>query len=133
MALTDLMTKNLITVEPEDSIEQLYNIFNSTPIHHILVVEGSKLLGIVSDRDVLKSVSPFVNTKAEEPKDRFTLNRKARQIMNASPITINETDSIILAAKTLLDNKVSLLPVVDENQIIKGVLSWKGVMKHIVS
>lgn len=131
MSITSIMTTRLITVTPNDTIETLHNIFKDQPIHHLLVVDGKKLVGIISDRDVLKNISPFVNTTAEEPKDRFTLNRKASQIMNTNVVTVKESTAIIESARVLLDNKVSLLPVMTRNNELAGVLSWKDVMKFI--
>lgn len=126
------MTTRLITVAPGDTIGKMNEMFTKLPIHHILVVENEKLVGIVSDRDVLRNVSPFVNTKAEEPKDSFTLTRQAHQIMNKHPATIRVDRPVREAGKLMLEKKVSLLPVVDDAEQLIGVLSWKDVMRFIV-
>lgn len=132
MSIKKMMTTRLITVSPTDTVGRLSEIFAKLPIHHVLVVEADKLIGVVSDRDVLKNISPFVNTKAEEAKDTFTLSRQAKQIMSKKPVTIRVDRPVREAGKLMLEKKVSLLPVVDENEQLIGVLSWKDVMRFIV-
>ncbi|MDO6424230.1 CBS domain-containing protein [Saccharophagus degradans] len=132
MSIKKMMTTRLITVSPTDTVGRLSEIFAKLPIHHVLVVEADKLIGVVSDRDVLRNISPFVNTKAEEAKDTFTLTRQAKQIMSKKPVTIRVDRPVREAGKLMLEKKVSLLPVVDENEQLIGVLSWKDVMRFIV-
>ena len=132
MSISKVMTTRLISVTPTDNLERMYEILRKLPIHHILVVEEGRLLGIVSDRDVLRRVSPFLNTKSEQPRDRFTLQRQASQIMTPVPATIKVTQGIRQAAKLMLEKNVGLLPVVDEEGLLIGVLSWKDVLRFIV-
>ena len=132
MSIKKMMTTRLITVSPTDTVGRLSEIFAKLPIHHVLVVEEDKRIGVVSDRDVLRNISPFVNTKAEEAKDTFTLSRQAKQIMSKKPVTIRVDRPVREAGKLMLETKVSLLPVVDENEQLIGVLSWKDVMRFIV-
>lgn len=132
MAIAKIMTRNLITVSPDDTIEKMEKILNKLPIHHLLVVENNQLLGVVSDRDVLKVLSPYLNTKVQTEKDLFTLTRKAHQIMSRELITIRPSATIQEAARCLIDNNVSLLPVTNEEGEPVGVLSWKDVMRFIV-
>ncbi len=89
-------------------------------------------MGVISDRDILRIISPYINTKVETEKDLFTLTRTASQLMTKKPITISPQASIRDAAKSLLDNKVSLLPVVNDDGNAIGVLSWKDVMRYII-
>lgn len=132
MSIAKIMSTRLITVVRNDSVGRMYEIFQKLPIHHILVVEDGHLYGLVADRDVLRCVSPFINTKAEEAKDRFTLTRQAHQIMNSNPVTIEVNQGIREAAALMLEHKVGLLPVTNSDDLLIGVLSWKDVLRFIV-
>ena len=132
MSIQRMMSTKLITVSPTDTVGRMHQIFSKLPIHHLLVMEGSKLTGIVSDRDVLRCLSPFVNTGAEDAKDTFTANRQAHQIMNTNPITLLATSNIRAAARTMLDHGISLVPITDDHGIVIGVLSWKDVLRFLV-
>ncbi len=131
MAVSDIMTKSLITVSPADTVDVMRKKLHEFPIHHLLVVDNGRLVGVISDRDILKTLSPYVGTKVESEKDTFTLKRKAQQIMTRHPITIAPNATIQKAAKTLVDNNISILPVVDNNNIPIGVLSWKDVLRFL--
>lgn len=132
MPVSDIMTRKLITVTPQRTVGELQPLFALHRIHHLLVVHEGKLVGVVSDRDVLRSISPFANTQAAEQKDAFTLSRKAHQIMNKNVVSVTSTTSIRDACATLLDNGKSLLPVIDDGKLI-GVLSWKDILKHFLT
>jgi len=131
MPIADIMTRKLITISPELSIGEIQPMFRQFHIHHLLVVEDARLVGVISDRDVLRNVSPFVNTAAEDKKDSFTLTRKARQIMSTGLVTVESKMGIRDACDLLLKNKVSLLPVVDEGKLV-GVVSWKDILRYFI-
>lgn len=131
MPVADIMTRRLITVSPQTPVGDLQPLFKTHRIHHLLVVEDHQLLGIVSDRDVLRNISPFAHTSAADKKDAFTLSRKAEQIMNKKIVSVGPQAGIREACATLLDNDVSLLPVIDSSGLI-GVLSWKDVLRHFL-
>lgn len=132
MPVSDIMTTDLITITPAHTVGDMYSIFKSKPLHHLLVIEGGKLIGIVTDREVLKVLSPFINSKHEASRDQLTLSYTARQLMKKQPATIKPNASVRAAAQSILDNNVFLLPVVDNDEKLIGVLSWKDVLRYII-
>ena len=133
MALADIMTKNVISVSPEETVEGMHQILSKRPIHHLLVIENDILVGIVSDKEIYQTRSPFANTKVQTERDIFTLNRKAHQIMKKKPPTISVHSGIRVAGAEFLKYDVSLLPVVDIDNKVIGVLSWKDVIRYIIA
>ena len=127
MPISDIMTTTLVTVGPEQTVGELEPLFRQHGIHHLLVVDEGKLLGVISDRDVLRNLSPFVNTTAEDDKDAFLLGRKAHQIMRKQLVTIEPSAGIREACQVILEGKVSLLPVTENNTLV-GVVSWKDIL-----
>lgn len=131
MSIKNIMTTKLVTVSPDEKVGELHQILRSLPIHHLLVVDHDELVGIISDRDVLKNISPYVNTSAEAAKDRFTFEREARKIMQTNVITCLPSITIREAAKMFLAHNVSLLPVTTADNELVGVLSWKDVLRYL--
>ena len=76
MNITELMKKVVITVEMDDSLHIVKELFDNTGFHHLLVVDSGKLLGVISDRDLLKSLNPKIGTAAETEKDLSALIKK---------------------------------------------------------
>ncbi|MFT5084676.1 MAG: acetoin utilization protein AcuB [Lentisphaeria bacterium] len=114
MAVCDIMSTKLITVGKNETVAAMNKLFHQHPIHHLLVVDDGNLLGLVSDRDMLRTLSPFANTKVASKKDKFTLTRKAHQIMASKLVTIAPSAHIQDAARMLVEHNISLLPVVQE-------------------
>lgn len=133
MAIADIMTRDIISVSPEATVEHMYQILCKHPIHHLLIIDNDAFVGIVSDKEIYQTRSPFANTKVETERDIFTLNRKAHQIMKKMPPTISIHSGIRDAGAEFLKHDVSLLPVVDLDNKVVGVLSWKDVIRYIIA
>ncbi|MGR3302798.1 MAG: CBS domain-containing protein [Candidatus Scalindua sp.] len=126
------MTKKVFKVRMDDTVGTIHEILENANFHHLLVVEGNKLVGVISDRDVLKAVSPFIGTLSEHTHDLVTLNKKAHQIMNHKPITVFKYTSLQVAASIMLDNNISCLPVVSSEGGIEGIVTWKDILGYYV-
>lgn len=125
----EIMSSKVVTIEMDDSLEVIRDIFRKVKFHHLIVVDGKKVVGIISDRDLLKAISPYVDTMSETNRDRATLDRRAHQIMSHYPVTVQKTCQIQAAAKLMLDRRVSCLPVTMSDGIIGGVVTWKDVVR----
>ncbi len=129
MKIASIMTARVATVEMDDTLRTINGIFCYAKFHHLLVVEGKKLVGVISDRDLLKASSPFLNTPAERPCDIARLSRKAHQIMTRNLITVSRDTPVAEAVEILLQNNVSCLPVVSPTGQIEGIVTWKDITK----
>lgn len=125
------MSTPVVSVELDDSLAVVQDIFSNTKFHHLLVVENKRLFGVVSDRDLLKALSPKLGTMAELPADVATLNKKVHQIMSRKLVTITEEESIYRAIEIFENNTISCIPVVDDNMVPIGVISWRDIFKAI--
>ena len=132
MNVETVMTRKVFTVRMDDTIGTIREILKTVPFHHLLVVEGRKLVGILSDRDILKVISPFLETLSETDRDITLLNRKVHQIMTRKPVTAKKNTSVEDAARLLLDNKISCLPVTTSEREILGVVTLKDILKFYV-
>ena len=78
-SLHEIMSRRIVTVELDDTLEAIKKIFDSTKFHHLLVVEEGKLWGVISDRDLLRALSPFIGTTVESARDAATLRKRVHQ------------------------------------------------------
>jgi acetoin utilization protein AcuB len=130
----DIMTKRLVTVGMDDTLGFVRMLFEAHRFHHLLVLEGRKLVGIISDRDLLKALSPRLGTPNETERDRATLNRHAHQIMSRRPVTVPRDWSVEAAARRMLESKVSSLPVVASasDDVLVGLVTWKDLLRALL-
>jgi acetoin utilization protein AcuB len=132
VTVESIMTRKVFKVKMDDTIGTIREIFENVKFHHLLVMEGKKIIGIISDRDVLKAISPFLGTLSEHNYDLATLNRKAHQIMAHKPVTVYKDMSIKMAANILLNNNISCLPVVSPEGDIEGIVTWKDILRYYI-
>jgi acetoin utilization protein AcuB len=131
MTIASIMSREVFRVRMDDSVWTIREIFDHAKFHHLLVMEKRKLVGVISDRDLLKAVSPFLDTISERERDLATLNRRAHQIMSRRPVTVAEQASVEDAVSLLLENDVSCLPVVSRGDAVVGIVTWKDVLKAL--
>lgn len=132
MEVKSIMTRRVVTVELDDSLAVIKQIFDAMKFHHLLVIdEDRKLCGVISDRDLLRALSPRVGTLSESARDAATLNKRAHQIMTRQPITLRPEATLEAAVELLLERRVSCLPVVDESFRPVGILSWRDLLRHM--
>ena len=134
MALADIMTARIVTVEMDDRLEVVKDIFDTMGFHHLLVVdEHKKLSGIVSDRDLLRALSPYVGSASETARDLATLNKRVHQIMTRQPKTLGPQSTIAQAANLLLTHRISCIPIVDDQFKPVGIVSWRDLLKSLAA
>ncbi len=133
MNIEKIMSKSIVTVELDDSLKVVKDIFDNTPFHHLLVVESGKLFGVISDRDLLKTLSPNIGTISETVKDMAALNKKVHQIMTRKPITLASDEGIDEAIKSFNQHNISCLPVVNDKLQPIGIISWRDILKAVAS
>ena len=124
------MTARVVTVEMDDRLALVKEIFDSTKFHHLLVLNGEgKLAGVVSDRDLLKALSPFLGSAAETARDLATLNKRVHQVMSRQPITLPPDAEIAHAVKVMLAHRISCIPIVDAVFRPIGIVSWRDLLR----
>jgi acetoin utilization protein AcuB len=132
MVMRDVMTTRIVTVAMDDRLEVVKEIFDTMHFHHLLVIdEHAKLSGIVSDRDLLRALSPYVGSAAETARDLATLNKRVHQIMSRHPITLHPQSTAAEAVGLLLAHRISCIPIVDDEFKPVGIVSWRDLLKSL--
>ena len=132
MKISKLMSKNIVIVEMDAPLSKVKGIFEQTEFHHLIVVEDGKMFGVISDRDLLKSISHNIDTMAATTKDLASLDKKAHQIMTRKPISLNENSTVKEAIVIFNQNKISCIPIVNDYEKPVGIISWRDIMKALV-
>jgi acetoin utilization protein AcuB len=132
MSVKNIMTEKVVTIEMDDTLATVKDIFDNLKFHHLLVVESGRLVGVVSDRDLLKALSPNIGTMSETFNDLATLNKRAHQIMTRKPMTLYPEVPIGDAVMLFLKHKVSCIPIVDNEFRPLGIVSWRDILKALV-
>ena len=130
MTVGEIMTKNVITVDLDDTLNQIRELFNRYKFHHVLVLEDNLLVGIISDRDVLEQISPHVDSVRADARALNTLHKKAHQIMTRTIQSVTTDTSVEAASEILLQESISCLPVLSASGGIDGIVTWRDVLRY---
>ena len=128
MRIRDIMTTRVATVSMDDRLSVIKDIFEQAHFRHLLVLEEGELVGVISDRDLFRAISPYLDSEAEMNRDTETLTKRAHQIMSRQLITIASHLTVRDGVKLMLEKGVSCLPVL-ENGALVGIISWKDFLK----
>ncbi|MFS8980233.1 CBS domain-containing protein [Cupriavidus necator] len=132
MSVDSIMSKSVVTVVFDDTLATVMNIFDEAKFHHLLVVEDGRLHGVISDRDLLRAMSPFIGSTVESARDVNTLSKRVHQIMSRKPITLRPEAEIGDAVELFLTHQISCIPIVDEQFRPVGILSWRDILRVLV-
>jgi acetoin utilization protein AcuB len=128
--VAQLMTRDIVTVSMDDSLRKVRELFERHGFHHLLVTDDRRLIGVISDRDLLRTISPFVGHEfCERAQDTATLNKRVHQIMTRKLVTAGPKTSLAEAIRLILDHRISCLPVVDGLGRPIGIVTWRDVLR----
>jgi acetoin utilization protein AcuB len=130
MSVKTIMTATVVTVELDDKLALVNEIFKHRKFHHLLAVEDGELMGIVSDRDLFKALSPNVGTINENEKDAATLNKRVHQVMSRHPHVLSEDATILDALELFNTQTISCIPIVNNKNRPVGIISWRDLLRH---
>ena len=133
MKIENVMNRTIVTVEMDDSLKTVKEIFDHVRFHHLLVVKAGKLIGVVSDRDLLKALSPHIGTLSETVRDLATLEKKVHQVMTRKLVALKPGADLLDAVEVFNHHNISCIPVIGGEGQPLGILSWRDILKAIGS
>jgi acetoin utilization protein AcuB len=133
MKVSKLMSRKLITVSPDDSVERAIQLLRQRGVRHLLVLKDGRLVGIVSDRDFKRALDS-ANAKRKkllnlggiffllEP---FTIS----EIMTRDVVSIDPNATVQIATSLMVEMKFGALPVVKNDKLL-GIITETDLLKY---
>jgi acetoin utilization protein AcuB len=133
MLVKNWMSKEVITVDADDSMQNAIYILQEQNINIMPVMENGNLVGIITDRD-LKKASPSDATTLDMHELLFLISKiKVSDLMKKPVYTTQPDLTIEEAAAVLLEKKISGLPVVNENDKLIGIITRSDIFQVVIS
>ena len=123
----DWMTSVVVTVGSDTTLDEADEILRDNGIRRLAVVDDGRLNGVLSLGDTRAAMAA-----ASADMTEYSTEPCVGSAMTPDPVTIPETATLALAAQTMLQLKVSGLPVVDEDGALCGLLSESDLFRYIV-
>ena len=128
MLVRDWMTTVLVTVRPDAPVAEAQHLMRHRRIRHLPVVDGERLAGIITDRD-LRTTLPSPATSLAVGEIRYLLDRLlVERVMTRSVITIGPDAPIADAVGLVLTHRIGALPVVEGNRLV-GIITETDLLR----
>jgi len=146
-AVQEIMTEQVISLEPQNDLARAIEVMQTEEIRHIPIIdEREKFVGLLSDRDILRNL-PYAGRRPPSPPKRFREHLFATNSQTKSSLQpiesvmvivqkvlhISPTCSVCEAADMLYTKKISCLPVVDEQEELRGIVTVTDLMRALLS
>lgn len=142
MLVKDVMIKNVRTATKEDSLRSVAVIICTNKISGLPVVDGKKLVGMISEKDILNGLLPGYQKFLRDPlrtRDFETmeeayqdvLSKKVEELMTKRVFSVSPDDPVMLAASQMDIHRFRRIPVVENGDELVGIISLGDIHKAI--
>ena len=124
LSVRDLMTDTIFALRADDDIQMARDLMDERNVRHVPVVDEDRhLVGLVSERDLLRSMYPSTSELPVGTQHAVLQRVKVSAIMTRDVETVEPEDDLAAAAQVMLDNKYGCVPVVVEGGHVEGIIT----------
>jgi CBS domain-containing protein len=116
----DTTTSDVYTIAPTGTVPEFVQTLAEHNVGALLVLEGDRVAGVVSERDVVRALAT---------EGTSALERTVRDLMTTALVTCTSADSIDSIAETMTERRIRHMPVVDDGRLV-GIVSIGDVVSH---
>lgn len=133
-SIDKIMVKDVVSIDRYTRFSDLRKILEHYDFHHLPVIDdGNRLIGMVSATDILKhSLSASFFAPSEVNESFLDRNISVNTIMQTQMVTVPPTTEIHEAAKILYHSKFNCLPVVDDDNLLMGIVTTKDLVGQLI-
>lgn len=131
----DVMTSSVKTLTLDDTVGTCYKLMIDNEIRHVPVMdfptgkEGKPyLIGVVSERDIFRQISPYVGKIGERDTDQKALRQPLGKILSRNPKCVSVQTPVSGALQTMVDNHIDMVPILAEGRL-EGIVTAYDVIK----
>jgi len=130
MKVKDIMSESPVTVERNDALSIADALVRDRDIRHFPVLEDGKLVGMVSQRDVLHAGLSSVMGYGSKASEAYLETVPIKEVMTEDVVTVSPDDEIAHTAKLMLSRRIGCVPVVQTGELV-GIVSEVDLLRCI--
>jgi acetoin utilization protein AcuB len=127
LSVVEWMSKTVFAAQLDRAIVDVVDIMADHRVRHVPIMDGERLVGIISDRDVRNALARKSGASEREIAVASPLLRRASEVMTRCPLTIPRDFSIHEAAEIMCREKIGALPVMDQDRMV-GIISAEDLL-----
>jgi CBS domain-containing protein len=128
--ISKIMSTQLVTCCPEDEVDNVWHFMQEKSLIGCPVIKNEKLVGIVTQQDMLSSGASF--PAFESDKGRFRSPSRISSIMKIPVISLKSTATVREAAELMLKKDIGRIPIVDEKTNLVGIVDREDIAKILL-
>jgi acetoin utilization protein AcuB len=126
----DVMHKGVVTISVNERLSTVEDIMTLGHVRHMPVVQAGQLVGVVSERDLLRASLSHLSGHRDEERRAFLHVVEIAQVMSTPPVVVGADVSIGEAARVMAERKIGCLPVV-EGHVLLGMVTETDVLQLV--
>ena len=123
------MPETTVTISEGDRLSTVDDIMTLGHVRHMPVTHGGKLVGVVSERELLRASLSGLTRDREDAHRAFLHGVEIGQVMSAPPVVIDPECSVEEAAQVMAEKKIGCLPVVENDELL-GLITETDVLRY---
>jgi CBS domain-containing protein len=125
----DIMPRKMVTISESDTLSTVEDIMTLGHVRHMPVVHAGKLVGVVSERDLLRASLSNLTEFGSEERRAFLQVVEIGRVMSSPPIVVGPDATVEDAARVMAERKIGCLPVVDGDDLL-GLITETDVLRY---
>jgi CBS domain-containing protein len=125
----DIMPRKMVTISAGDTLATVQDIMTLGHVRHMPVVHAGRLVGVVSERDLLRASLSNLSDFGSDERRAFLHVVDIKRVMSAPPIVIGPEATVEEAARVMAERKIGCLPVVDGEDLL-GLITETDVLRY---
>ncbi len=128
--VSEICHRSVVTISAGERLSTVDDIMTLGHLRHMPVVHGGRLVGVVSERDLLRASLSNLSSHRTEERRAFLHIVSIEAVMSSPPIVVSPEATVDQAAKTMAERKIGCLPVVKGEQL-EGMLTETDLLRFV--
>jgi CBS domain-containing protein len=142
MKVSQIMTKEVHTIEPAQTLKDCAEVMNKKRANGLVVVDNGKVVGVITKADIFKAILPRYPDIIEDERHMTDLEYieerahklyevKVKEIMGTPPITVSSDAPVVRAGSQMILRRVKQVPVLDKNKLV-GIITLTDIITYLL-
>ncbi|MCW2855216.1 MAG: hypothetical protein JWR52_831 [Marmoricola sp.] len=132
LTAADVMVPDPPTIGMDETLGRVQHRFDGAAgVHHLTVLDGREVVGVLSERDVLRALSPHLRTLSETSRDVATLSKRVHQVMAHRPLVATADTPVAELVAAFRDHAIGCIPIVDAERAPLGLVTVREISSRL--